>query len=69
LKLRLMPSRLQLEFRSWTLFSCIRQTRFCLTVGLRWMLGRLPTVTGTRPYPRRRNSRQQESSQRVQRRS
>src|SRR6476660_4143134 len=33
------------------------------------LLGRLPTVTSTRPYPRRRNSRQQESSQRVQRRS
>jgi transcriptional regulator with XRE-family HTH domain len=26
------------------------------------LLGRLPTVTSTRPYPRRRNSRQQESS-------
>src|SRR5438552_6833065 len=33
------------------------------------LLGRLPTVTSTRPQPHRRDSRQQESSQRVQRRS
>src|SRR5439155_21506933 len=30
-------------------------------------LGRLPTVTSTRPYPHRRNSRQQESGQGIQR--